>query len=788
VTCPHCGSPHPDGTGVCPLTGQPLDASRPAALVTGEILDGKYQIIREIGRGAMGVVYEALHIALGRKVAVKTLLEGMTGDANLGERFQREARAASAIGHPNIVDVFDLGRTQDGLLFMVMELLDGLPLSALLKQTPKLPIPLALHLMAQVLSGLGAAHKQGIVHRDLKPDNIFVLHGEERANVVKIVDFGISKVLAPEGTRPKVTTKGIGTMVGSVLGTPLYMSPEQAIGQVTLIDHRTDVYSAGVVLYEMLCGRTPFGGETYAQILGGLLEGNYPPVRSLRPDVPPALEAAIVRALDRDLERRFPTAAAMRSEIAGGGTEVTPAPVVLPSSIGDALPLALGTLGGDQDPPATPVESGSAAIGAPLRRSPSRGDLFAPPPEHEASPLLADDLDRPLAVRSSPHPRPQADVDLGLDDDRPRKRTPPREIPVSETPVRAEASRPPWLALVAGLAALAIVGAIAYRVLRARGDGSASSYSGEVQKVVLLVKPDNATVQIDHIPVRIGEIPIDSGGARAHVLNAAAPGRLTRRFSFTARTGAQLKVRLRRTLPAPTTSDPPPLPMELAADYPDNPRSDEEIDRAFAKLDHYADCLALTGDASADGRKSGKGSRLRGEELGLCKRLLSEATGLPPSLPELETAAETYLSAVQAGQRLDALARLATTFRAEYLAARTAWQMEELSRQGKDEGQKAAWHMRRVAMAGQAWARARKLASGGEAQQKQLDEYLQALTAYVAGAREEVARILGADDFVSAAQELAALARAPGGRRASDIAALEACRKMTAAFDALVVE
>jgi serine/threonine protein kinase len=759
------------------------------------VLDGKYQIVREIGRGAMGVVYEALHLALGRKVAVKTLLEGMTTDAHLGERFQREARAASAIGHPNIVDVFDLGRTQDGLLFMVMELLDGRPLSALLRETPRLPIPLALHLISQVLSGLSAAHKQGIIHRDLKPDNIFVIDSEERPNFVKIVDFGISKVVAPEGTRPKVTTKGVGTMVGSVLGTPLYMPPEQAIGQVAAVDHRADVYSAGVVLYEMLCGRTPFVGDSYAQILGGLLEGSYPPPRKLRPDMPASLEAAIVKALDRDLENRFATASAMRAEITGNADR-TPTPVLLPSSIGEPLPLTLGTLGDepgargvdpvDPDTPA-PAHPGPLPLGHGRGPGP-RADLFAPPPEHEAQPLLADDLDRPLAVRGGPAHRGAPAGELALSDERPHKRTPPREIPVSASQLALEVRRPPWLALVAGLAAVAVLGAITYRVLRSRANESGTHGGGGTQKLALVVKPENATVQIDHIPVRVGEIPLDSGDVHAHVLNATAPGRLTRRFSFTAKVGARLTVRMRRTLPAPTALDPPPLPAELAADYPDNPRSDDDIDRAFAKLARYSDCLALTGDTSADGRKTVKGTRLRGEELGLCRRLVSEAAGLAPSLPELETAAEAFLNAVQSGQRLETLTRLAATFRAEYLAARTAWQMEELARQGKDDGQNAAWHLRRIALAGQAWYRARKLGSGSEAQHKRLDEYLQAYTGYASGSAQEVARILGVDDFVRAAQELSALARGSGGKRPNEIAALEACRKQIAAFDALVVE
>ena len=283
-----------------------------AGLTVGQTLEGKYKIIREIGRGAMGVVYQGLHIALDRRVAVKTLRQEMSNDADLATRFEREARAASAIGHPHIIDVFDLGRTPDGLLFMVMEFLDGVPLTTLLQQSPLLPMPLAVNLMTQVLGGLSAAHKHGIVHRDLKPDNIFVINTEDRLNFVKIVDFGIAKKLSARQPGRASPAAMRGTMVGTVMGTPLYMSPEQAIGQVEKIDHRTDIFAAGVVLYEMMCGRTPFHGEGYAAILGAILEGKYPTPRSLRPDIPAAIEAAIVRALDRDIEKRFSSAAAMR--------------------------------------------------------------------------------------------------------------------------------------------------------------------------------------------------------------------------------------------------------------------------------------------------------------------------------------------------------------------------------------------------------------------------------------------------------------------------------------------
>ena len=766
-----------------------MAAKRPGSLSPGELLDGKYQITREIGRGAMGVVYEAMHTTLGRRVAVKTLLEEMSANEQLGERFQREARAASAIGHPNIIDVFDLGRTQDGLLFMVMEMLDGESLADTLKRTPQLPIPLATHLMAQVLSGLSAAHKSGIVHRDLKPDNIFVLDSEERPNFVKIVDFGISKVLIPQVPGAALTAKGSGTMVGSILGTPLYMSPEQAIGQVASIDHRADIYSAGVVLYEMLCGRTPFVGESYAQILGGMLEGKYPPPRSLRPEISPALEAAIVRALDRDIENRFPSAAAMRDAISGGCAEATPSPIMVSASVGEPLRISLADLDG---PPA----QGAASIALlqepappapPERRRTNRNaDPFAPPPDSEASPLLANDLDLPLAVRPSPGRRPAAEPreeprEIVVEDsDRPRAAAKGKRTMAPERLLSSRArSR---LVMALSLLALAVGARVAYTYLRPAADGGPAVRRGALTKVHLTVEPSVASVQIDHVPITQRELDLDSGAP--HVLNAASPGRLTRRFAFEAKPGLKLSLHLRHTLPLPSPTDPPPLPAELAADYPDNPRAQTEIEHAFAKLDRYADCLAMVGDASAEGKKSTGRGRLRGEELALCRRLVTEAGTAEPTMTELQGAAESYLTASQNGQRLDAIGRLAATFRAEFLAARTAWQLEELSRQGQDEGQKAAWHMRRIALAGQAWLRAHKAQVGDERLAK-LREYHEALIDYSQSAGPEFARITGASDFMSAAENALQLAR---GKKPSEFASLDAIRRLLSAFNAIVLD
>jgi hypothetical protein len=638
--------------------------------------------------------------------------------------------------------------------------------------------------MNQVLGGLAAAHKHGIVHRDLKPDNIFVLSSEERPNFVKIVDFGISKILTPsKGGSPNVTAKVAGTMVGSVLGTPLYMSPEQAIGEVASIDHRSDIYSAGVVLYEMLCGRTPYLGESYTQLFASLLEGNYPPPRSLAPEIPPDLEAAVVRALDRDMSKRFPTAAAMRQAI-GGSADLTPAPVLMPASLGDPLrapaavepaPIGKSSIALVENPVPDRIgkRSGRAAAGT---------DPFAPPPEHELAPDLADDLDRPVALRSPARPV-QDERPIELAKPAPRRPLSPAKGTVAPERVLSSRARSRLLLALAVLA-LAVAARIGYSVLRPDGQGSLSIRRGESQKVLLSVVPEQATVQVDHRPTTGRALVLDSG--TEHVLNAAAPGRITRRFSFAARPGLRLKVYLGRSLPLPSPTDPPPLPAELLADSPEQAREIDDIEAAFAKLDRYAECLALVGDASANGKKTGARGRMRTEEHELCERLAGEAAASRPAMPELESAAEAYLAAVRGGQRLEQLARLGATFRAEFLAARTSWQFEELAWEEKQPGAGSGWQMRRIALAGQSWLRALKAGQGAPQAASKLREYQEAFLDSAKQAGTDVA-VSGQADFTRASEELVALAAAREGRKPSEMAALDGCRRLLSAFNALIL-
>ena len=258
----------------------------------------KYEIVRVIGRGGMGTVYEALNTDIGKRVAMKFVdATGPGSDADA--RFQREAQAASAVESAHIVEIFDSGTSEDGRPYIVMELLRGEDLGHRIKRCGRLELPEALHVTAQLLRGLDRAHKAGIVHRDLKPDNVFLVDRDDDPNFAKILDFGISKVRRP-GETPVSTL----TRQGTVLGTPFYMSPEQAQAQPD-VDGRTDLWSVGAILYECLSGRPPYTGATYEQVIVNICMNDAEDVRVYNPAVPEGVADVLARALARDREERF---------------------------------------------------------------------------------------------------------------------------------------------------------------------------------------------------------------------------------------------------------------------------------------------------------------------------------------------------------------------------------------------------------------------------------------------------------------------------------------------------
>jgi serine/threonine protein kinase len=274
----------------------------------GSVLADRYVVAREVGRGGMGVIYEAHDSNLEREVAVKFLNAEFADDREAIQRFQQEAIAASRIGHPNICNVYDRGKSPDGIPYIVMELLAGESLAARLARSGRLESGQVARIVVQVLSALTAVHRKGIVHRDLKPENVFISLDDAGDETVKLLDFGISKYVG-ELIVNKLTKGGI------ALGTPYYMSPEQAQGKSELIDHRTDVWAAGVIMYESLTGNPPFIGESVLDVLVNIQHQTPVDPRTIVPNIPDDMVRAAMKALEKDPRQRFGDAAEFAAAI-----------------------------------------------------------------------------------------------------------------------------------------------------------------------------------------------------------------------------------------------------------------------------------------------------------------------------------------------------------------------------------------------------------------------------------------------------------------------------------------
>lgn len=287
--CPSCERGYADERTVCPTDGVALRQSRPGAdPFIGHTINGQYRVLRKLGGGPTGIVYMAEQLSVFRTVALKVLHREFVTNPQFERRFRREASVAALLGHRNVITVYDFDKTEDGSLYIAMEYIVGKTLMEIMKEGI-MAVGRAVNLATQAARGLGSAHAAGVIHRNVKPENVMVM---AESDEVKVIDFGIARVLG------HVTPAGAGV----IIGTPAYMAPEQIQGGV--ITAKTDIYSLGIVLYEMLCGHVPFKASTRTAVLAQHLKEIPTPLRQVRRAVPLPLEQAVTRMLEKKAENR----------------------------------------------------------------------------------------------------------------------------------------------------------------------------------------------------------------------------------------------------------------------------------------------------------------------------------------------------------------------------------------------------------------------------------------------------------------------------------------------------
>ena len=312
--------------------------------LTGAVLGGAYEVTRLIGEGGMGAVYEAIQLRLNKRVAIKVMAKELASSAEALARFRREAEVTSRLGHPHLVNVMDFGTTDSGEPYLVMEYLDGEDLDHRIKRLGRLPLETAVAITKQVASALAAAHDEEIVHRDLKPANVFLVRVKGEDDFVKVLDFGVSKIKA---ARTKLTR------ATAVIGTPEYMSPEQATGLIEEIDHRADQWALACITWEMLSGHAPFIADDMAALFYQVINLDPHPLSRRAPGLPPEVEPVLRRALSKQAANRYPSikdfARAFEAAATGFTRDLTPPPFPVPPR----TPPVKGTVAYmDRSPPA----------------------------------------------------------------------------------------------------------------------------------------------------------------------------------------------------------------------------------------------------------------------------------------------------------------------------------------------------------------------------------------------------------------------------------------------------
>lgn len=459
--CPKCGVEYPDATTLCPADGIALEKSADDLL--GTVLAGKYRIEERLSQGGMGTVYRGTHVLMDKTVAVKVLRPALAADEKIVARFSREARAASRISHPNALSVNDFGEAEGGIVFLVMEYLSGRTLKDVVQAEGPMPLERVIDIMRQVGDALKVAHDQGVVHRDLKSDNIMLL-STAVGDHPKVLDFGIAKINEPDvEIDPGLTAPNL------VIGTPQYMSPEQC-SQAAEIDSRSDIYSFGVILYEMLVGHVPYTGESPTIIMMKHMQDPVPSVLNERDDLPPSVGRIVERAMAKIPENRY-------------------------QNIGDLLE-DLTIAGGMFNP------RGAAVTGPPVTTA-----------EEVTAQNVVDDADEVTVVSPRPEPvRPRAPV------------TVPIAPPVA--PVREASTFNPLKIIIPSVVALLVVFGLFYAFT---GTPSTDAYPNtNASQPTLSPDPNSQPVQIGSPPTGSAEQGIPFGGntnanRNANVNPAASP-------------------------------------------------------------------------------------------------------------------------------------------------------------------------------------------------------------------------------------------------------------------------
>jgi serine/threonine protein kinase len=518
--CPSCRKTYPVDYNVCPADQTRLEASH--EFQPGMVIRNKYEILGRIGIGGMGAVYRGRHVTFNELCAIKIVNDSIAGDTNFLQRFQTEAVITRKLRHPNAVRVDDFDYTEEGRPFIVMELVEGRNVGEVLQAEGPFPVPRALRIARQTALALGAAHKLGFVHRDIKPANIILATDEQREEIAKVLDFGIAKLRQAAGH----AQSGM-TMTGMVVGTPLYMSPEQFMGKKAgeEIDGRTDLYSLGVVLYQMVTARSPFDGDTIYAVMMRHMEGKVCPPHELTPElgIPSSLSQVILKAVAKSRDERYQTAddlIAALDQVAGE----------LPASENIAAPAV-----GASNVAASPIAPTQASRASEVSSAP-RTEKPAPPPSIAVPP--AETPASSASVTSSPvttspatptpaPPAPAAPIPSAVP--LAEKPAAPRPLPNSQMVKSAaqhlflqhrtfRARNLVMLALL-GLVAIVVVGGLGYvkyraverlRIEKAVVQGFQSAPSPTLRTAHLSVTVDDA-----------GEVTLDGSVENNDDLNAA---------------------------------------------------------------------------------------------------------------------------------------------------------------------------------------------------------------------------------------------------------------------------